>query len=241
MADTIHIFLESRWHTGRQLRPLSNFKQRNKPPKFSDLSVSDHLGALRELRLLLPDPILRDLSRTSGRRRWRNSKQCNRFDFVSLSDSTGVFEVTLFSETLGRCRDLLEGGKPLLVQVLVERQPEVDDLRLTAQDFEDLDEALAKTAPSLKIYANSTDPLSHLNAILQREGRGRGKMDLVLSLKNDLASFSLTETATGNQIIIQNRQLGSHGDCAIALVCSCFSVIHVNAGATGQGQLRGWC
>ncbi|MGO1117476.1 DNA polymerase III subunit alpha [Rhodovibrionaceae bacterium A322] len=114
----------------------------------------------------------------------RTSKRGNRFAFVSLSDSTGVFEVTLFSETLGRCRDLLEGGKPLLVQVSVERQPEGDDLRLTAQDFEDLDEALAKTAAGLKIYANSTDPLSHLNAILQRERKGRGKMDLVLSLEN---------------------------------------------------------
>tara|TARA_R110002072_G_scaffold36053_11_gene106156 strand:- start:70 stop:3594 length:3525 start_codon:yes stop_codon:yes gene_type:complete len=114
----------------------------------------------------------------------RTSKRGNRFAFVSLSDSSGVFEVTLFSETLGRCRDLLESGKPLLVQVSVERQPDGDDLRLTAQDFEDLDDALAKTAAGLKIFTHSSDPLAQLKAILAHEKKGRGKLNLVLSLDN---------------------------------------------------------
>ena len=51
----------------------------------------------------------------------RTSKKGSRFAFVQLSDATGAFEVTCFSETLGRCRHLLDGGKPLLATVGVER------------------------------------------------------------------------------------------------------------------------
>jgi len=115
----------------------------------------------------------------------RTSKKGSRFAFVQLSDATGVFEVTCFSETLGRCRSLLEGGKPLLVTVGVERQGEDADLRLTAHEFEDLDAALAKTAAGLKIYVEDQGPIDQLKQLLAREGRGRGRVALVLSLEND--------------------------------------------------------
>ncbi|MDF2094745.1 DNA polymerase III subunit alpha [Aquibaculum arenosum] len=115
----------------------------------------------------------------------RTSKKGSRFAFVQLSDATGVFEVTCFSETLGRCRALLEGGKPLLVTVSVERQGEEGDLRLTAHEFEDLDEALAKTAAGLKLFVQEREPLVQLQQVLEKERRGRSRVTVVLALEEE--------------------------------------------------------
>ncbi|WP_022726892.1 DNA polymerase III subunit alpha [Fodinicurvata sediminis] len=114
----------------------------------------------------------------------RTSKKGSRFAFVQMSDASGVFEVTVFSELLGRCRELLESGRPLLVTVSVERQAEGDDLRLTAQDFEDLEESLAKTAAGLKVYLEGEAPLQDLRNLLDRETRGRSQVTLVLTLSD---------------------------------------------------------
>ncbi len=115
----------------------------------------------------------------------RTSKKGSRFAFVQLSDATGAFEVTCFSETLGRCRHLLDGGKPLLATVSVERAGEGSDLRLTAHDFEDLDEALAKTAAGLKIFVQEPSPVEQLKEVLERDRRGRGRVTMVLTLEEE--------------------------------------------------------
>ena len=115
----------------------------------------------------------------------RTSRKGSRFAFVQLSDASGLFEVTCFSETLGRCRMLLEGGKPLLVTVTVERSGEGGDLRLTAHDFEDLEEALAKTAAGIKVFLREAQPVIELKQLLERERRGRGRVTMVLALEDD--------------------------------------------------------
>src|SRR5438105_435968 len=61
----------------------------------------------------------------------RTSARGNRFAFVQLSDTSGAFEVTMFSETLAQARGLLEGGQPLIVTVDVRREDE--SLRLTVE------------------------------------------------------------------------------------------------------------
>jgi len=45
--------------------------------------------------------------------------------------------------------------------------------------------ALAKTAAGLKIYVEDQGPIDQLKQLLAREGRGRGRVALVLSLEND--------------------------------------------------------
>ncbi|HEU0118465.1 MAG TPA: DNA polymerase III subunit alpha, partial [Alphaproteobacteria bacterium] len=47
----------------------------------------------------------------------RTSKQGNKFAFIQLSDSSGAFEVTIFSELLASRRDILEVGQALLIEV----------------------------------------------------------------------------------------------------------------------------
>ena len=47
----------------------------------------------------------------------RTSKQGNKFAFVQLSDGSGAFEVTVFSELLAAKRDVMEPGQAVLVEV----------------------------------------------------------------------------------------------------------------------------
>jgi len=112
----------------------------------------------------------------------RRAKQSgNKFAFVQLSDASGVYEVVVFSEVLSRTRDLLVAGQPLLLTV--DAQVNDDGLRLSAVEIEDLDAAVAHAAAGLRIYLETPKPLDHLKSILAREGRGRGKVSLVLGLE----------------------------------------------------------
>ncbi|HMA14507.1 MAG TPA: OB-fold nucleic acid binding domain-containing protein, partial [Kiloniellaceae bacterium] len=114
-------------------------------------------------------------------RREINNRKGHRMAFVQFSDATGVFEVTLFSETLGQCRELLEGGQTLLLRVSAE-QREGDEPRLTAQSLEPLDNAAARASKGLDIHLQGPGPLESLKSLLAREGRGRDPIRLFVAL-----------------------------------------------------------
>ncbi len=150
----------------------------------------DAYGAgLARLRVVPAADLPSVLARKSGRQRAagivigkqeRTSRQGNRFAFVQMSDATGVFEVMLFSDLLARCRELLEGGAPLLVTL--EARGDGEDLRLTAQDLEPLDAAVAQAGIGLKVFLGDARPLDSLKSVLARDRRGRGRVSLVLDL-----------------------------------------------------------
>jgi DNA polymerase-3 subunit alpha len=108
----------------------------------------------------------------------RTSARGNRFAFVQMSDSTGVFEVTLFSEILSQSRPLLEAGQKLLVTVDV--RAEEESLRLTAQRIEALDSVVAHAAAGLKVFLGEVAALAPLRTLVQRESGGRGRVSVVV-------------------------------------------------------------
>ncbi len=111
-------------------------------------------------------------------RQIRTSKSGNRFAFAQLTDRTGVFEVTMFSEVLASSRDLLDAGEPLLVRA--DARIEDDNLRLLASSVEPLDKAVERTAAGLEIFLHDTSPLETLKSLIQNEGRGRGRIHVVV-------------------------------------------------------------
>ena len=110
----------------------------------------------------------------------------------------------VFAEVLGRSRDALDSGQPLLVAV--DARVEGDELKLMAQSFEPLEVAAASAAQGLRIYATDPQPLESVKSILQREGKGRGRVAVVLDLgPGEELEFELAETykltAAGRQAI----------------------------------------
>ena len=108
----------------------------------------------------------------------RTSAKGNRFAFVQFSDRTGVFEAALFSEILAQKRSQLEPGTAFLV--VCDARPDGEGVRLTVNDMQPLDEAVAHAALGLRIYLRDHKPLASISSIIGREKKGRGKVKLML-------------------------------------------------------------
>jgi DNA polymerase III subunit alpha len=88
----------------------------------------------------------------------------------------------VFSDTLARCRDLLEPGKAVLVSVEAEREGDTVKMRVNA--LEALDAAAQDVNRGLKIVLDgrqmmaSRGPLAELKALLKPGGKGEIKLAL---------------------------------------------------------------
>jgi DNA polymerase-3 subunit alpha len=107
----------------------------------------------------------------------RTSGKGNRYAFVQLSDPSGVFEATVFSELLASNRELLEVGRSLLIRANV--QIEGDSVRFTAQSIEPLDQVAERLTANLAVFIDSAEPLTAIRDILVDKAAGRGQVKLV--------------------------------------------------------------
>jgi DNA polymerase-3 subunit alpha len=113
-------------------------------------------------------------------RQERTSQKGNRYAFVQLTDASGIFEATVFSERLVEYRELLEPGRAVLLTMDV--RVEEENLRLMVAEAQGLDNAVAATAAGLKIFLRDPAPVSGIKQILDRAGKGKGKVQISLDL-----------------------------------------------------------
>ncbi len=112
-------------------------------------------------------------------RRFTMSSRGSKMAFVQLSDATGTFEVTAFSEVLANDSELLESNSPLLITA--DLQTRQDMIRLTAQKIEPLAEAAAQATARLRIFLETEEAIQHLANVIELHGKkGRGRLDLVI-------------------------------------------------------------
>lgn len=112
------------------------------------------------------------------------SKRGNAYAFLSLSDSYGGFEVTLFSELLDSADDYLDNGNSVIITAEVKRG---DDgaLRITAQGLETIDNVAMRTGTGLDIYLRDDSNLEAIQEILKDHINGRGRVTFKLNVKHD--------------------------------------------------------
>jgi DNA polymerase-3 subunit alpha len=113
----------------------------------------------------------------------RITRTGSRMAWVRLSDGGGSYEVTFFSETLGRCRELLAAGTPIIVTADIRLEGET--LRITAVEAQGLDQAASQAGAGMKIWLAETEAVPHIRAILDRESGGRGRVMLVARPDSD--------------------------------------------------------
>jgi len=109
-------------------------------------------------------------------KRERVGKRGNKYAFVMLSDDTGTFEVTMFSEVLSASRDLMDSGAPVLLTL--DAQMEEERVRLLCSRADPLEKALAARLKNLKLSVNDALPVHELHDILAADGRGNGRITL---------------------------------------------------------------
>ncbi len=107
----------------------------------------------------------------------RITRTGSRMAWVRLSDAGGSYEVTFFSEVLSRSREMLATGNSVLVTADIRLEGEA--LRLTAQDVAPLDQAAAEAGQGMRIWLQKTETVPHIRALLDREGKGRGRVVLI--------------------------------------------------------------
>jgi len=102
----------------------------------------------------------------SGRQE-RKSARGNRFAFVQLSDPTGLYEVTVFSDTLEASRDYLETGANVVLTV--EATMEAEQLKLLARGIAPIDSVAAGAGGmGLKVFVDDTAAIFSVKSLLAR-------------------------------------------------------------------------
>lgn len=110
------------------------------------------------------------------------SQKGNKYAFLQLSDATGVYEVTLFSELLAASREFLEAGETLLLSVTAESRE--DQVRYTAQSVQRLEQTLERRTDEIHIMVETSAPLVKLKEFLEIEGSGPSQIILHIPLQN---------------------------------------------------------
>jgi DNA polymerase-3 subunit alpha len=126
-------------------------------------------------------PVIAKLAGAVAARQERKSARGNRFAFVQLSDPTGLYEVTCFSEVLEAARALLEPGQNVILTVKAELEGET--LKLLAQAVAPIDAVAAQAgAQDIRIHLSRIEALPSLTALLGRiEGHGRSEITLCVT------------------------------------------------------------
>ncbi len=102
------------------------------------------------------------------------SQKGSKYAFLQLSDPSGIFEITIFSETLAAARDFLEAGTSLLVHVTAEVKE--GQVRYTSSRIQLLDEALEGKIHEIQIHLSSEDAVPKIKELMDEEKRGRSKI-----------------------------------------------------------------
>jgi DNA polymerase-3 subunit alpha len=69
----------------------------------------------------------------------KTSKTGNKFAFIKLSDTSGIFESVLFSEKYTNARDLLEEGRSFFIEANIKKDPETEETRILVNSLTPLD------------------------------------------------------------------------------------------------------
>ncbi|HNQ91803.1 MAG TPA: DNA polymerase III subunit alpha [Alphaproteobacteria bacterium] len=109
-----------------------------------------------------------------------SQKSGNKFAFLTLSDTSGVYEVVLFSETLSRSREFLEVGKSLLLTADAEQKEE--QVRLTVQDIKPLDDILTDRVHDVELHLKDSADAERIKSMLDKAGEGKSRFVFVFSV-----------------------------------------------------------
>jgi DNA polymerase-3 subunit alpha len=166
--------------------------------------LDDYMAALKRKKIQTLEQVMQDvqsgpkITKMAGAvagRQERKSAKGNRFAFAQLSDPTGLFEVTLFSDVLEASRDFLEAGSNVVLTV--EATFESDQLKLLCRGVQPVDSVVADVGGAgLKVFVNTPEAVQSVAGLLERAKgenglRGRGPIQFCLSAPDLFAEVEM--------------------------------------------------
>ena len=167
--------------------------------------LDDYLPALKRKQVLTLDevaakaergPFIGRMAGVVAGRQERKSARGNRFAFAQLSDPTGQFEVTLFSDTLEAAREHLETGSRIIVTV--EATMEADQLKLLGRSVAPVDIAIADAGSNgLRIFLGEAGAVIAVRSVLenareQKINGARGPVIFTIQTQTDLGEIDVS-------------------------------------------------
>ena len=149
--------------------------------------LDDYMGPLKRKGVMTLDevterarsgPHVAKMAGIVAGRQERKSARGNRFAFAQLSDTTGAYEVTLFSDTLEKARDFLETGSQVVLTC--EATMESDQLKLLGRSVAPIDNVVADAGgAALRVFIDTPDAINAVANILAKAAQdnvraGRG-------------------------------------------------------------------
>ncbi|MEP1964294.1 DNA polymerase III subunit alpha [Tateyamaria sp.] len=137
--------------------------------------LDDYMGALKRKGVLTLDevtakaeggPLNAKLAGVVAGLQVRKSARGNRFAFCQLSDTTGAFEVTLFSDSLEKAQDYLITGEKVIVTA--EATMEADQLKLLGRSVAPIDTVVADVGSmGMRIFVDEVGALASVATVLE--------------------------------------------------------------------------
>ncbi|MEX0371661.1 MAG: OB-fold nucleic acid binding domain-containing protein, partial [Tateyamaria sp.] len=155
--------------------------------------LDDYIGPLKRKGVITLDevtskaerqPLVAKLAGVVAGLQVRKSAKGNRFAFCQMSDTTGAFEVTLFSESLEKSQDHLVAGAKVIVTV--EATMESDQLKLLGRSVAPIDTVVAHVGGlGLRIFVEAPAAIASVATVLEgatkaAQGAGRGPITVCL-------------------------------------------------------------
>lgn len=124
-------------------------------------------------------------------KRLRSSPR-GRFATLSISDPTGLFELSIFNEDiLESSRDLIENGTLLFIHA--DARKDDGGVRIIAEQLTLLDDAMKNYTISIKVFLNNTNALTDLKKILGAPGKGRSRISVVIEADSRKVEITLPD------------------------------------------------
>ncbi|WP_293572645.1 DNA polymerase III subunit alpha [Phaeobacter sp.] len=137
--------------------------------------LDDYMPALKRKDVLTLDevtakaergPFMAKMAGVVAGRQERKSARGNRFAFAQLSDTSGAYEVTLFSEVLEKSREFLDTGAKVVITA--EATMESDQLKLLVRSVGPVDAAIADAGrSSLRVYVSDAKAVATVAQVLE--------------------------------------------------------------------------
>ncbi|HXV74665.1 MAG TPA: DNA polymerase III subunit alpha, partial [Sphingomonadales bacterium] len=143
-------------------------------PSGEVFTEGKHVGATVRLAGMVEDLQIR-----------KAAKSGKNFGFLTLSDSSGTFDALVFSDLLDEARNALEGGKPVILQVSVDRGQVDDAPRVIARAIEIFDPEFFTKGAELRITVAREQALPALKTLLDANSGGEGRVSIAVSDKGE--------------------------------------------------------
>ena len=158
--------------------------------------LDDYMGPLKRKGVITLDevrakaetqPLVAKVAGVVAALQIRKSARGNRFAFCQMSDTTGAFEVTLFSDSLEKAQDVLNAGSKVIVTV--EATMESDQLKLLGRSVAAIDTVVSDLdGMGLRIFVDEASALSSVASVLdgaQGAIKSAGRGPIMVCLMDD--------------------------------------------------------